>query len=54
MCIRDSGAIEEERLSPAMGLWSIHMAFALLSVALLVNKKQWSALLRRKPAVIKG
>lgn len=48
------GAIEEERLSPAMGLWSIHMAFALLSVALLVNKKQWSALLRRKPAVIKG
>lgn len=43
------GAIEEQRLNPAVGLWGIHIGFAALALGLLVNGKQWRQWLRMNP-----
>jgi len=37
------GAIEELRLSPFIGLWSVHGTFLILTIVLLFDKKQWFA-----------
>jgi lipopolysaccharide export system permease protein len=40
------GAVEEQRLSAAVGLWSVHGIFIVLGVVLLIDSKQWSALFK--------
>jgi lipopolysaccharide export system permease protein len=35
------GAVEEQRLSPLVGLWAVHGVFFVLAIALLFDKKQW-------------
>ncbi|MGS2717089.1 LPS export ABC transporter permease LptF [Eionea flava] len=40
------GAVEEQRLSPVIGLWGVHLGFAALALAFLVDKKQWLKWLR--------
>lgn len=39
------GAIEEQRLSPMIGLWGVHALFMLLALVLLIDKKQWQLLM---------
>ena len=35
------GAVEEERLSSAIGLWSVHFAFFILTISFMIDKRQW-------------
>ncbi len=42
------GAVEEQRLSASVGLWSVHGVFIGLGMCLLVDSKQWQALLSPK------
>ncbi len=41
------GSVEEENISPAVGLWPVHGLFLLLSLLLLSTKQQWLQLLAR-------
>ena len=35
------GAVEEQRLSSAIGLWGVHFTFFVLTISLLADKQQW-------------
>lgn len=35
------GAVEEQRLSSAIGLWGVHFTFFVLAISLLADKQQW-------------
>lgn len=35
------GAVEEQRLSSAIGLWGVHFMFFVLTISLLADKQQW-------------
>ncbi|MFT6101630.1 MAG: lipopolysaccharide export system permease protein [Candidatus Endobugula sp.] len=37
------GAVEEQRLSPLVGLWAVHGGFLVLAIGMLFDKKQWLA-----------
>jgi lipopolysaccharide export system permease protein len=37
----DRGAVEEERLSSAIGLWGVHFAFFILTMSFMIDKQQW-------------
>jgi lipopolysaccharide export system permease protein len=35
------GAVEEQRLSSAIGLWGVHFTFFILTISLLIDRQQW-------------